>query len=111
MKARMFILYLALLAVGLLYSQDVGERFQSAFCSFYDLLKSLLPIAIVVMIVLAGIIFTVGQVMGAETRARANVWATNMLIGAVIAVIVVIIIPWLLDNLVPELSLSQACGS
>ncbi len=49
------------------------------------------------MIVIAGVIYAVGQMMGAETRARANVWATAALVGAVIAILIVVIAPPVLD--------------
>src|SRR3989338_5871086 len=56
-------------------------------------LVSLLPIAAMLMIVLAGVIYAAGQIMGAETRARANVWATACLTGALISVLIVVIAP------------------
>ncbi|MEM2137829.1 MAG: hypothetical protein QW568_01965, partial [Candidatus Anstonellaceae archaeon] len=48
-------------------------------------LQSMLPVVCMLMIVVAGVIYAAGQVMGAETRARANVWATAALTGALIA--------------------------
>ncbi|MFH1447725.1 MAG: hypothetical protein ABIG39_02580, partial [Candidatus Micrarchaeota archaeon] len=38
--------------------------------------------------ILAGGIYAIGQVLGAETRARASVWATAMLVGGVIGLII-----------------------
>ncbi|VVB58407.1 Uncharacterised protein [Candidatus Anstonella stagnisolia] len=55
--------------------------------------KDLLPVAAMLMIVLAGVIYAAGQIMGAETRARANVWATACLTGALIAVLIAAIAP------------------
>ena len=113
-RVVLLLAFIALLAAPYAASRnstpDVGDRFVSTFCEFYDFLKSILPLAVLIVVVLAGVIFAIGQVLGAETRARANVWATNMLIGGVIAVIVVIIVPWLLDTLVPEFGMSQVCG-
>ena len=54
---------------------------------------SLLPVASMLMIVIAGVIYAAGQMMGAETRARANVWATAALVGAIIAILIVVIAP------------------
>ena len=48
-------------------------------------LRNLLPIAAMLAIVLAGVIYAAGQMMGAETRARANVWATACIGGALMA--------------------------
>ena len=48
------------------------------------------------MIVIAGVIYAAGQVMGAETRARANVWATAALTGALIGILIYAIAPGVL---------------
>ncbi|MCX8175037.1 MAG: hypothetical protein N3E51_02435 [Candidatus Micrarchaeota archaeon] len=62
----------------------------SAFCKS---LVSLLPVAAMMMIVLAGVIYAAGQMMGAETRARANVWATAALTGALIGILIYVVAP------------------
>ena len=61
-------------------------------------IKGLLPVAAMLMIVLAGVIYAAGQIMGAETRARANVWATACLTGALIAVLIAVIAPAVLNT-------------
>ncbi|MEM4626423.1 MAG: hypothetical protein QXF70_03285 [Candidatus Bilamarchaeaceae archaeon] len=63
-------------------------------------LVSVFGVAIILMLVLAAVIYTAGQIMGAETRARANVWATAMLTGALIGVLIYIIAPWLMSQLI-----------
>ena len=65
-----------------------------ALCSS---LMSLLPIVAMLMIVIAGVIYAAGQMMGAETRARANVWATAALVGAIIAILIVVVAPPVLN--------------
>ena len=65
-------------------------------CNFFD---TILPIGIMLVIVLAGIVFAIGQTMGAETRARANVWATNLMIGAIIGAVVYVLAPWFLNTM------------
>ena len=45
------------------------------------------------MINLASVIYALGNLFGAETRARANVWATSMLTGAIIGIVLIIIVP------------------
>jgi Na+-driven multidrug efflux pump len=54
-----------------------------------------------VLVVLAGATYAIGQILGAETRARAAVWATAMLTGAVIGIVIYIIMPPLLKILLP----------
>src|SRR3989338_7341102 len=62
--------------------------------------KTFLGAAMVLMILLAAITYAVGQVMGAETRARATVWATAMLTGAVIGAIIYIIAPYVIEKII-----------
>gem|GEM_PF-319991 len=64
--------------------------------------KGILPVAAMLMVVLAGAIYAAGQVMGAETRARANVWATAALTGALISVLIVVIAPPVLSAIYPD---------
>jgi len=47
-------------------------------------LMALLPVVSMLMVIGAGVVYAAGQMMGAETRARANTWATAMLVGAII---------------------------
>ncbi len=60
-------------------------------------LKNLLPVAAMLMVVVAGVTYAAGQLMGAETRARANVWATAMLVGALVGVLIYAIAPTVLN--------------
>ena len=62
-------------------------------------LKALLPVAAMLMIILAGVIYAAGQMMGAETRARANVWATAALTGALIAILIYVVAPSVLQTI------------
>ena len=61
--------------------------------------KSLLPVVAMLMTVVAGIIYAAGQIMGAETRARANVWATAALTGALIGVLIYAVAPSVLTTI------------
>jgi len=63
---------------------------------------ALLPIVAMLMIVIAGVIYAAGQMMGAETRARANVWATAALTGALIAILIYAIAPKVLTAILGE---------
>ena len=70
----------------------------SAVSSLCGGLVSLLPIAAMLGVVLGGVIYGLGQIMGAETRARANVWATAALTGAIIAVLITVVAPAVLET-------------
>ena len=64
-------------------------------------LKGLLPPVAMLMVVLGAVIYAAGQIMGAETRARANVWATAALTGALIAMLIAAIAPPVLSLIQP----------
>ena len=51
-------------------------------------LKDTLPIVAFAMLLLAAIIYAAGQIMGAETRARASVWATAMVTGGIVGLLI-----------------------
>lgn len=74
-------------------------------------LRSLLPIAAMLMVVIAGVIYAAGQVMGAETRARANVWATAALTGALMAVLIWAIAPPILNVIYNGNTVTSGAGS
>jgi hypothetical protein len=74
----------------------------SGLSQFCNSVKSLLPVAAMLMVVLAGVIYAGGQIMGAETRARANVWATACLTGALIAILIVVVAPPVLNAISPS---------
>ncbi|MEM3060716.1 MAG: hypothetical protein QXW70_02085 [Candidatus Anstonellales archaeon] len=59
----------------------------------------LLPIVALLMLVSAGLVYAAGQIFGAETRARANVWATAMLTGSIISLIIITLTPYFLSEL------------
>ncbi len=64
-------------------------------------LRNLVPIAAMLMVLLAAVIYATGQMMGAETRARANVWATSCLTGALIGIIIASVAPAVLGLMAP----------
>lgn len=61
--------------------------------------KGILPIAAMLMVVLGAVLYAAGQLMGAETRARANVWATAALTGAMMAILMAAITPAALNQI------------
>jgi hypothetical protein len=99
----LLVLALVLLAPGCTSVSRTGLAI-GYLCALF---VSVLPIIIILMIVLAAAVYAVGQIMGAETRARATVWATNMIIGAIISAIIFILGPYILNLLMPDLSIES----
>jgi len=98
MNKKMLLLGLLALA-GFAFATDALSGTSAALSALCNGVKGLLPVAAMLMIVLAGVIYAAGQLMGAETRARANVWATACLTGALIAVLIAVIAPAVLQTI------------
>ena len=83
---------LALLIVSMLanivVAQDEGSPIVTKLQELCQNIKSIVPAVAILMLILAGTVYAAGQVMGAETRAKANVWATAMLTGSLIGLII-----------------------
>jgi D-alanyl-lipoteichoic acid acyltransferase DltB (MBOAT superfamily) len=100
--------YLAifLVFVGLLVAQQQTttgvENIKKSMKTLCDNAVALMTGAIIVLIVLAAVVYAGGQVMGAETRARATVWATAMLTGAVIGAILYVIVPYIILQMIGQ---------
>lgn len=102
-KYVMFTTFLMLAVSNLIVANGVLSPLEETLCSLYRSLLTLMPIVVLLMIILAGIVYAGGQLLGAETRARANVWATAMLTGALIGLLIVVLAPSILQSLAPEL--------
>ena len=92
MKGMGFVL-IVLMALPLLSAVNGMTALKNALTSLCTGLTSMLPVAAMLMTVLGAVIYASGQMMGAETRARANVWATAAVTGAMMAVLIAVVAP------------------
>jgi len=82
---------------GFLFSQNSGaEKLEMALNDLCCDLQAIVPVTAMLLVIAAGVIYSIGQIFGAETRARANVWATSCLTGAVIGILIAQIAPHIL---------------
>ncbi|OIO21347.1 hypothetical protein COV61_01350 [Candidatus Micrarchaeota archaeon CG11_big_fil_rev_8_21_14_0_20_47_5] len=104
-----FIGLFAILLTGMAFAQTTQTLMSglTALCTF---INSIIPIVVMLMLVGAGAVYAGGQMMGAETRARANVWATSMLVGALIGIVIVAVAPGILETMYGGSSWSTMCG-
>lgn len=107
MVSGLMLVALVLSSVGFA-TTSAGSDIKAGICQLYTTVNTVLGAVIFVLIVLAAVVYAAGQVMGAETRARASVWATSMIIGAVIGIIILVLVPPVLQAMMGG-SLS-ACG-
>ena len=94
------------LALSFADTTTATQTLSAAICAIYDIVKNLLPIFGFVLFVLAGVVYAGGNFFGAETRAKAQGWAMNMIVGALIAFIISILGPVLLG----AFGYTSACG-
>ncbi|MFA5929725.1 MAG: hypothetical protein WC861_02485 [Candidatus Micrarchaeia archaeon] len=99
MRKMGILLALAVLASSVFAAVSGLSAVSSAMTDLCKGLTQMLPVAGMLMIILAGVIYAAGQMMGAETRARANVWATACLTGALIAILIAVIAPSVLNTI------------
>lgn len=103
-------LLLALFLITAVYAiEDISQRFVTVMCDLYNLFKSLLPIVLILAIAFAAVIMVAGQLLGAETRAKASSWAQNIVIYALVAVIVIVLVPYVIQLIAPELNFAESC--
>lgn len=101
-RKAMLWLFAILFAIGpsfALGSDDPTSQLQIALSNLCSGLNTLVPVAAMLMVLLAAVIYATGQMMGAETRARANVWATSCLTGALIGILISVIAPAILGTI------------
>jgi len=98
-KAILFAFTLSLLAGFAFATDPPTSQLRAALSSLCQGLNQLVPVAAMLMVLLASVIYATGQMMGAETRARANVWATSALTGALIGILISVIAPSVLQTI------------
>lgn len=94
-KTIAYSIFFSLLFFGFLFAQT--SQLYDALSALCSGLNTLVPVAAMLMILLAAVIYATGQMMGAETRARANVWATSCITGALIGILISVIAPAVLS--------------
>lgn len=93
------VLFFGLVIANVLLATTPLGSLQTALETLCSDIESIVPIVAFIMILAAGVIYAVGQLMGAETRARASVWATAMFVGAIIGILIVVITPKVLGSI------------
>ena len=86
------LLLFLLLSVSFLFAYDeelIG--LYSAMNYLCVTIRSMLPIIAILLFAFAGLVYGVGQVFGASMRESAKNWATSMIIGAVVSLIIWVI--------------------
>ena len=88
-----------------------SANLKSGICTIVKTINFVLLAVMFGMIVGAAVIYAGGQIMGAETRARASVWATAMFTGAIIAAVVFILVPAFINAVLGGKNIASSCGN
>ncbi len=100
LKALAYSTLTALGLTGANFSAPEGlSRVGCAVGCMCQQLMGVLPVVSMLMIIGAGCVYAIGQMMGAETRSRATTWGQAMLIGAIIGILIVVVAPAVLNIL------------
>ncbi len=89
-------LLVTVLVLNLLSLSFAASNIRTALSQLCSASQTFLGGAIMIMVLLAGATYALGQVLGAETRARATVWATAMMTGALIGALIYLLTPMLI---------------
>jgi len=97
---RYFLIAVLLLNfVGVANAATGATALETAMKQLCETARNLLAIGAMLLIILAAAVYAIGQIVGAETRARASVWATAMITGAIIGIVIYLIVPSLIATL------------
>ena len=93
---QIFVFLLLIFSINLANNKDATTPLEDALQSLCITLYSLIGSLSMVMVMMSSIVYTGGQMFGAEMRARSHVWSQSLLSGAIIGILMVLIIPSLL---------------
>ena len=71
---------------------DPGLNVELLIADLVNLAQNTLVLLAVGLLVLAGLVYAAGQMMGADTRARATVWAGGLLSGSIFAIVIYVVV-------------------
>lgn len=88
MKNYTMIAFFAFVMLGNIMAATNSGNLSSSLDNIKTQILTIVPVVSLMMIVLAGLIYGIGQVMGAEIRGRSAVWAQALLIGAILGLLI-----------------------
>ena len=91
-------------------TNEVTERLIVGLNDLCVNLTSILPIIAILLFVLAAVIYGVGHVFGAEMKSKATGWATSMVVGAVISLLIFLLTKPVLSIFIPEIETTDFCS-
>lgn len=107
-KVALFLLLLLLPSLNAEDGDSLGD-IQAGVCELQNVVNGLLAAIVFILVVLAAVVYAGSQMAGAETRARGSVWATSMLVGALLGIIIYAAVPIILGAMLNQ-DIRDACS-
>jgi len=114
--ASVFVFYVTLFVfVGITLISAQGsfsgptDRLISGLNDLCISLVGILPIIAILLFVVAAVIYGIGNIFGAEMRSKATSWATTMIVGAIISLLIWVLAKPILSLVSPDIGESDFC--
>ena len=113
MAKELRLLFIALLLVGAAFAQQeglpIGARFYNILNYLCGNMVMLMPVVAIALLVGAALVYGMGHVFGSEWKQKAQSWATNMIIGMFISLLLYLLAKPLVQMMYPEVSTEGFC--
>jgi drug/metabolite transporter (DMT)-like permease len=91
-----------LLVFGIVYSGP-GELMNNICYS----MRAMMPVVSLTLLVVAGLVYAIGKVLGQEFRSKTESWATTIVIGAVLGLVLAVSAPFIIQTLTESLGMDE----
>ncbi len=91
---------LILLLILLLYTNSQSQNLSSTLQGFCTFLYDIIGLVAFIMILLSSIVYSISNVLPADPRAKATVYAQNLFVGAILGIILLVLIPEILGAMI-----------
>lgn len=98
-----------LLIISNLAASDLEQRLSNVLCELITLMKNIMPMVLVAAIVMSAVIYGIAQILPQEMKARTSSWALSGIIFTILAAIIFLVAPLLLQMIVPEWDITNLC--
>ncbi len=98
-----------LLIVGNFAASELEQRLSNVLCEMINVIKNIMPMVLVVAIVLSALVYGIAQILPQELKARTSSWALSGIIFTILAAIIFLVAPLLLQMIVPEWNITNIC--
>jgi len=71
-------------------------------------IRSIIPLVSLTLLVIAGLVYAIGKVLGQEYRSKTESWATTIGIGAILGLIMAVSAPLIVETLTNSLGMESS---